>query len=214
MGQTTKPFQGSYLYFLSCWSLVPSWPGPKVPVSQDFVELSEAETALLSCSIVPWPLSLVCRKGGQGSASDTFRNSRTNTGIPARLFSLWETLDASQLLRIPQTLFFTLDHTLCVYPVIFNVWVWIVFLHECDYISNLVALFEFVEIQNQGCKLLIVKCVLKRFQSVNLWHSVTIRASAAPIVLEYPIPPSPHPPTHTVCPGILLQTSALKFQMS
>lgn len=56
------------------------------PVSQDFVELSEAETAPLSRSIVPWPLSLVCRKGGQGTALDTFRNSRTNAGIPARSF--------------------------------------------------------------------------------------------------------------------------------
>lgn len=84
-----KLFQCSRLsVFVSCRSMAPSWPGPVRAVSQDFVELPGEEIALLSFSIVLWPLSLVCRKGGQGTASDTFRNLHTKAGIPARFFSL------------------------------------------------------------------------------------------------------------------------------
>lgn len=59
-------------------------------VSQDFVELTGVETALLSLSIVFWPVATLTgmQKGraGQGTASDTFRNSHTNTGIPVWFF--------------------------------------------------------------------------------------------------------------------------------
>lgn len=72
-----------------------------------------------NCSIVllycPQTTLTGMQKGRQGTASDTFRNSHTNTGIPAKFFSLCclrlgGVLDTNKLLRMPQILFLTLDY--------------------------------------------------------------------------------------------------------
>lgn len=98
-----------------------------------------------NCSIVPLYCPLTTLTGmqkGRDTASGTFRNSHTNAGIPARFFSLCclrpgGILDTSQLLRMPQILFLSLDfaiHTWCLSTrVLLNAWVFILFLYEYNY---------------------------------------------------------------------------------
>lgn len=99
-----------------------------------FADFTGAKTVLLSGSIVLWSLSLVCRQAGQGTASDTFINSHTNAGIPARFFAfccfpLHGILDTSPLLRIPQIPFLTLDCTMCS--------LFYLCFYECSWVSKL-----------------------------------------------------------------------------
>lgn len=73
------------------------------------------------CPLQPlWP---VCRKGGQGTASDTFRNLHTNAGIPAWFFSVQGHLDRRQPLRIAHIRSSMLDSPSLLHYVL--IWIWL-----------------------------------------------------------------------------------------
>lgn len=86
-------------------------------------------------------------RAGQGTASDTFINSHTNTGIPARFFAfccfpLHGILDTSPLLRIPQIPFLTLDCTMC------SLFLLYVFMNAAGSVNS-VAFYGSCEMQNR-----------------------------------------------------------------